>query len=194
MEDDLRVSFYVCVTALAVAGFPAMAQDDQSSASTAELVEKLNSQKLVTRGLSMIRVEKTGDSNDPENTLEVAPPATAHIEFDPSDQINISIAFDHDSAVLRDDQKGKLGNLCDALNNVEIERFRIIGHTDASGSSAYNEQQSRLRAEEVKRHLVSDCGLQPAKLEPLGGGEAHPLEGQDPYADENRRVEFQLLG
>ena len=79
------------------------------------------------------------------------------------------------------------------MQNVDVEMFRIVGHTDAAGSASYNERLSLLRAEEVKRHLVSDCGIAETRLQAVGVGEQFPLDKDDPRADVNRRVEFQAL-
>lgn len=108
-------------------------------------------------------------------------------------QLNRFIHFDFDSAVLRPSEKPKLAHICDALK-IEPGVFQIIGHTDGAGSPDYNMRLSRLRAEEVKRHLVGECGLPGDRLRALGVGEQHLLDADDPLADENRRVEFQLVG
>ncbi|WP_292266234.1 hypothetical protein [Marivita sp.] len=53
---------------------------------------------------------------------------------------------------------------------------------------------SLLRAKEVKRHLVTECGIPENRLEAIGMGESAPFNAADPRSDENRRVEFQALG
>jgi outer membrane protein OmpA-like peptidoglycan-associated protein len=75
----------------------------------------------------------------------------------------------------------------------DIKHFRIIGHTDASGSDKYNERLSILRAKEVARHLVQECGVDATRLQTVGMGERFPLNSKDTRAEENRRVEFQAL-
>jgi len=107
--------------------------------------------------------------------------------------VNIQISFDFDSAALRTDQKPKLTTLCTVMQKVDVNLFRIVGHTDASGAADYNERLSLLRAQEVKRFLVSDCGIAETRLEAVGVGEAFPLDKADPRGDVNRRVEFQAL-
>ena len=72
--------------------------------------------------------------------------------------------------------------------------FQIIGHTDSSGSAAYNERLSLLRAQEVRRHLISSCGVAEDMLKAIGMGETAPFNQDNTRADENRRVEFQALG
>jgi outer membrane protein OmpA-like peptidoglycan-associated protein len=107
--------------------------------------------------------------------------------------VNIRIEFAFDSAALEEAQKPKLSKLCNVMKTADIQLFRIIGHTDASGTDDYNERLSRLRAEEVQRFFVNDCGIDPARLEAVGLGERFLLENADPDSDENRRVEFQAL-
>lgn len=109
-------------------------------------------------------------------------------------QVNVNVVFDFDSAALREDQKPKLMKVCSAIDAAEVQRMRIIGHTDASGSADYNERLSLLRAVEVKRFIVRECGIPEDQLEAVGLGERFPYDEADPRADVNRRVEFQALG
>lgn len=107
--------------------------------------------------------------------------------------VNVRIEFAFDSAALDDAQKPKLQKLCNVMRAADIQLFRIIGHTDASGSDAYNERLSQLRAEEVQRFFINDCGIAANRLEAVGLGERFLLEDYDPDSDQNRRVEFQAL-
>jgi OmpA-OmpF porin, OOP family len=123
---------------------------------------------------------------------EGAPVPVAYTELDKTEQINFRIGFDFDSAVLRDGEKEKLGALCAALTEID-GTFRIVGHTDAAGTDTYNEKLSLLRAEEVKRFLTGDCGIDAARLEAVGVGKRFLYNEVDPRSEENRRVEFQAL-
>ena len=109
-------------------------------------------------------------------------------------RMNAALKADFDSAALREDQKPQLATLCQVMKSIDVQLFQIIGHTDSSGSASYNEKLSLLRAQEVKRHLVNDCGIAETRLEAIGMGEAVPYNAADPRSDENRRVEFQALG
>ena len=111
----------------------------------------------------------------------------------PELQVNLHIEFGFDSAAISDDQKPKLQTVCMALMAADVGKIRIVGHTDSAGSDAYNETLSVLRAKEVARKLIEDCGLPPSRLETVGMGERFPFNEADPRADENRRVEFQAL-
>lgn len=107
--------------------------------------------------------------------------------------IDIRIEFAFDSAALTDEQKPKLQQLCTVMKAADIQLFRIVGHTDNSGGADYNERLSLLRAEEVQRYFINDCGIAATRLQAVGLGERFLLDDIDPRSDENRRVEFQAL-
>lgn len=135
-------------------------------------------------------------ATSPETATETLVTAneTATLVKMPADLgVNVKIEFAFDSAALDEAQKPKLAKLCNVMKASDIQLFRIIGHTDASGTDAYNERLSRLRAEEVQRFFVNDCGIEAGRLEAVGVGERFLLEGADPDSDQNRRVEFQAL-
>lgn len=143
-----------------------------------------------TRGLAISPASQGGTPAATESSATQVSLPTVPKE----DQVNINIRFDFDSAALREDQKPKLRVLCNAVKGAEVQMLRILGHTDASGTASYNQRLSKLRAEEVKRFLVSDCGLAADQLEAVGVGERFPYDEENPRADVNRRVEFQALG
>jgi outer membrane protein OmpA-like peptidoglycan-associated protein len=131
-------------------------------------------------------------------TTEIAPIADpnaplVYAKLAPEFQINLQIKFGYDSAALDDSQKTKLSTMCTAMRTSTIGQFRIIGHTDTSGPDEYNQRLSVLRAKEVARHLVEDCGIEPQRLETVGMGERFPVNDSNPRAEENRRVEFQAM-
>ena len=125
----------------------------------------------------------------------LAPPANDVLfgRLDPDLQVNLFVKFGFDSATIADDQKPTLDRMCTVMRDSDIEVFQIVGHTDTAGSDDYNEQLSRLRAEEVARYLAGSCGIAATRLTTLGMGERFPINSADPRADENRRVEFQAL-
>ncbi|WP_437671117.1 OmpA family protein [Sorangium sp. So ce131] len=75
--------------------------------------------------------------------------------------------------------------------NPEIERVRVEGHTDETGTDELNMQLSRERAETVRNYLIQK-GVSPGRLTAEGYGSSKPLaEGDDPASlAKNRRVEF----
>jgi OOP family OmpA-OmpF porin len=198
----MRLIFSVILSAALALSFsaPEMAvaqETDASDLSPEDLAALFLKQK--TRGLVLVPTGTEAATADamPEDLFEdvAAEPvaATTYVELDKSEQVNFQIAFDFDSAALRDDQKPMLSALCEVMNAIDVEKFRIVGHTDASGSADYNQRLSQLRAEEVKRFLVSDCGIADSRLEAVGVGMDFLLDKEDPRSDVNRRVEFQAM-
>ena len=162
----------------------------QSELTADEIKDAFNKQK--TRGLVIVPSGQTQTETTTAQTEVAATPAYSAV--DKADQVNVKISFDFDSAALREDEKPKLAAMCEAMKSVDVAVFQIIGHTDSSGSASYNQNLSLLRAQEVKRHLVSSCGIDENRLEAIGLGESAPFDANDPRSDANRRVEFQALG
>jgi len=165
----------------------------------AQSVEEITAafKKQKSRGLVIVPNAAAATTTDvvSEETATVA--AVTAEDYEPVErqsQINVQIAFDFDSAALRPDQQPKLVNMCESMKILTGTVFQIIGHTDSSGSATYNERLSLLRAQEVRRHLISSCGIDETMLNAIGMGETAPYDGDDPRGDINRRVEFQALG
>lgn len=187
MMTRLKTVPLMAAVAIIALSAPVLSQDTAGQ-SIEEMTENFKKQK--TRGLVIAKPVANAVADD------AAPATTSTIasSIPRDEQVNINVSFDFDSAALRADQKPKLVVLCNALKAADVQMVRILGHTDASGSASYNERLSKLRAEEVKRFLVADCGFPADRMEALGVGESAPFDPEDPLADINRRVEFQALG
>ncbi|MBY6140431.1 OmpA family protein [Leisingera daeponensis] len=170
----------------------AQAQSNDSGLSVEEITEAFKKQK--TRGLVIVPSSADAGQAASEEATTVAAAAEEYNPVDRQTQINVQITFDFDSAALRPDQEPKLANMCASMKALDGTVFQIIGHTDSSGSAAYNERLSLLRAQEVRRHLISSCGVPEDMLKAIGMGETAPFNQENTRADENRRVEFQALG
>ncbi len=75
-----------------------------------------------------------------------------------------------------------------------IQKIRVEGHTDSDGSESYNKKLSQSRADSVREFLVN-AGVEPARLEAVGYGEAEPIDTNRTAEGKanNRRVEFTIL-
>ncbi|NRB16328.1 MAG: OmpA family protein [Rhodobacteraceae bacterium] len=187
----LFVSLLVAGLATAPSVFAQTAQE----MSVEELTAAFKKQK--TRGLVIVpnaAADATADTATQETATVAAIDADEYEPVERQAQINVQISFDFDSAALRTDQQPKLVNMCRSMQLLDGTVFQIIGHTDSSGSAGYNQRLSLLRAQEVRRHLISACGIDDSMLKAIGMGETAPFDGDDTRADINRRVEFQALG
>ena len=103
----------------------------------------------------------------------------------------LPVQFAFDSADILPAAKPQLDALAAGIRLLPAAQTVVIeGHTDAAGSEQYNEQLSLRRAFSVKRYLVASQGIAPERLSAVGLGESAMLPGSDPYAPENRRVQF----
>jgi outer membrane protein OmpA-like peptidoglycan-associated protein len=66
----------------------------------------------------------------------------------------------------------------------------VEGHTDNAGEGAYNLVLSRARAQAVRDYLVEHHGIDTSRLKTVGYGEDRPIQGANPHAPVNRRVQF----
>ncbi|MTJ05032.1 MAG: hypothetical protein FH759_10120 [Sediminimonas qiaohouensis] len=94
------------------------------------------------------------------------------------------------SAVLRDDLRA----VARSLNNYPQSRVQVLGHTDNTGSAAYNLDLSQRRAGAVSSLLIT-YGVSASRITSVGRGEDQPIasnltpEGRA----QNRRVEIVIL-
>jgi outer membrane protein OmpA-like peptidoglycan-associated protein len=103
----------------------------------------------------------------------------------------LPVQFAFDSAQILPAARSQLDALAEGIRMLPaIQAVVIEGHTDAIGAEAYNDQLSQRRAQAVKRYLVASHGIDAARLRAVGMGEHAPLQGRDPAASENRRVQF----
>jgi len=103
----------------------------------------------------------------------------------------LSLQFSFDSAEIEPPARQQLDALAEGIRLLpEVQAVVIEGHTDAAGTEQYNELLSQRRAHSVKRYLVARHGIDAARLRAVGLGKAATLPGRDPYAPDNRRVQF----
>jgi outer membrane protein OmpA-like peptidoglycan-associated protein len=104
-------------------------------------------------------------------------------------QVDLQVPFDFDSAQLRADSRPLLDRLALTMQDTRLERlrFRIEGHTDATGGADHNDRLSERRAQAVAQHLIQ-AGVGSERLDRVGKGSREPLLPQTPQAPDNRRV------
>ena len=118
-------------------------------------------------------------------------------DYQPDDVIVVNkLHFKFDSAELDSEiNLSYIDKLMRSLNNTKgFETLVIEGHTCSLGTARYNKNLSRKRALKIKRMLVSDYGVNPKKIIPMGYGESHPVatNKSETGRERNRRVEFKI--
>ncbi|MGR3291257.1 MAG: OmpA family protein [Paracoccaceae bacterium] len=101
------------------------------------------------------------------------------------------ILFAFDSTVLRNTLRGDLAALADHLQRYPGSSVDVVGHTDNTGSAAYNRDLSARRANAVAAVLIAN-GVSGARIRSIGMGEDQPLASNLTVSGraQNRRVEI----
>lgn len=109
----------------------------------------------------------------------------------PASALSLPVRFAFDSADILPQARTQLDALAKGIKLLPTDRAVLVeGHTDAVGDDDYNLELSRARARAVRDYLVQHHGIEASRLKTVGYGEGRPVEGSDPYAAVNRRVQF----
>lgn len=100
------------------------------------------------------------------------------------------LLFDVDSAAIDPAVQGDLRAVAVNLIEYPESSVGVFGHTDDTGSAAYNQDLSERRAEAVAGVLIRD-GVAPSRVRATGLGETQPVATNDTEEgrQRNRRVE-----
>ena len=103
------------------------------------------------------------------------------------------VTFAVDSTTISPAMRAVLDDVAASMIQYPNSLVDVMGHTDSTGSEAYNLDLSRRRAESVANYLVSR-GVSRARLETIGYGEQYPVGDNMTAAGrmENRRVEIRI--
>ncbi len=118
-----------------------------------------------------------------------APPVAAKVTY------AADAFFDFDKAVLKPEGKAKLDDLVGKVKGINLEVVIAVGHTDSTGTDAYNQKLSVKRSEAVKAYLVSK-GIEKNRVYTEGKGEKQPVADNKTKEGraKNRRVEIEVVG
>lgn len=106
--------------------------------------------------------------------------------------ITHGIMFDTDSDRLKPESAPVLKLVAQGLQKNPNLKLEIDGYTDSTGDAQHNQALSQKRAEAVRTVLVSQFGIEAARLTSGGFGAANPIGSNDSPDGraQNRRVEF----
>jgi len=121
--------------------------------------------------------------------VEVSRPSEGEIEV----RLTNDILFDYDSAALRSASRTTLNELADNFAQYPDNQITVEGHTDSTGSDAYNQRLSERRASSVADYLI-ESGVPSRDVIVYGYGESDPKASNDTAEGRqlNRRVEIHI--
>jgi len=107
--------------------------------------------------------------------------------------VAFSVYFDHDSTELSVDAYNDIAKAAAVANKFNSKLVVVGGHTDTSGSNAYNDKLAASRADVVGAALIAE-GINPDLLELAGYGEERLAvkTGDNVRERGNRRAEIEL--
>ncbi|EKM99749.1 MULTISPECIES: OmpA family protein [Acidocella] len=111
---------------------------------------------------------------------------------------NLIVDFASGSAALTPQARATLDQLGKALTSQQLAayHFKIVGHTDTTGTAPQNQTLSEQRADAVKSYLQTKFGVADTRLQASGVGEADLAVQTPPNTPnrQNRRVEIINIG
>lgn len=104
------------------------------------------------------------------------------------------VTFDTDSSAIKPTFRDTLDKVAQSLNQYPDSLIDVYGHTDSTGSDAYNQALSERRARAVADYLTSR-GVSYSRIRSQGFGETQPIASNDTEAGRsaNRRVEIKIV-
>ena len=102
-----------------------------------------------------------------------------------------TILFESGKASFQNQTFAVLQSITAILKEYPTAKFSIEGHTDDSGSVAFNQTLSENRASAVKNYLVEN-GIAADRLTSAGYGKSRPIDKTKAGKANNRRVEVKL--
>ena len=104
------------------------------------------------------------------------------------------VTFDTDSTLIKPGFRDTLDTVAASLNKFPNSLIDVYGHTDSTGSDAYNQTLSENRARVVADYLVSK-GVNQARIRSTGFGKTQPVATNDTPEGRaaNRRVEIKIV-
>lgn len=138
----------------------------------------------------------TVDCGAPAPVAEVIPPPPAPPPAPTYETVTLSskALFAHDKSNLRPEGMAQLDDLADKIKRDDrVVDVKVVGHTDSSGSEAYNQALSVRRATTVRDYLASK-GVPASLMSVSGMGESSPVASNATKEGraENRRVEVSI--
>jgi outer membrane protein OmpA-like peptidoglycan-associated protein len=155
-------------------------------------VEESGAAPIRTRGIKLLPEASESEAKPPHKEIErIARDPAPSRQSGEATSFALQVQFPFNSAEIQPEMFEALDAVAEGIRLAGRQIGIVIeGHTDASGAADYNLLLSRRRAESVKNYLVLRHGLPASSFRVVGRGKFDPLVRDNPFAPENRRVQF----
>lgn len=156
---------------------------------------KYNAFKLGSKYMNFSEAENKDEFMISNIRYAVGAPDTRNKLITEGKLVTRGILFDVNSDKIKPESYGVLKEIGTVLKENPTIKVKIIGHTDSDGDDAKNLDLSKRRAASVKNALSAEFGIEAARMETDGKGEAQPSDPNTTPQGKanNRRVEFVKL-
>ena len=124
-----------------------------------------------------------------------APPAPPPPAPKVIDKLTLQVLFDVDKSTITEAGQKELQKAVTFVKKYPGTKIEVDGHTDNTGTAAYNQKLSERRAAAVKDYLIKEAGVDSSKITAVGYGQTKPVADNKTAAGRalNRRVEILVL-
>jgi OOP family OmpA-OmpF porin len=111
-----------------------------------------------------------------------------------SDDMEATFLFDFDSAEVKEEHKALAREIARFVRGGQRTKVRLTGHTDSTGTGAYNQALSERRSARIKDLLVEAAGIPANQISTQGFGSVRPAANNATRESRrlNRRVEVHV--
>jgi outer membrane protein OmpA-like peptidoglycan-associated protein len=104
------------------------------------------------------------------------------------------LLFDFNKVDIKPEHQQEIVRLATQLNKYDLQKLKIVGHTDNIGNPEYNQKLSEERAQSVSAIFINQ-GFKPNNLTVLGRGSNQPFvpNTSDENRASNRRVNVIII-
>ena len=124
------------------------------------------------------------------NDLCMSTPEGVAVDTVGCEQIEAKVLFDFNSSSVRAEDQSIVAETGDFLQRNPALSMKIVGYTDSTGPSEYNQKLSMKRAGAVREALIAEFGIDPNRIELSAMGSQDPAASNDTAQgrEDNRRV------
>jgi len=111
------------------------------------------------------------------------------------DKLTLQVLFDVDRSFITPAAQKELEKAVAFVKKYPGAKIEVGGHTDSTGTDAYNQKLSERRATAVKDYLIKEAAVDSSKITAVGYGRTKPVADNKTAAGrtQNRRVEILIL-
>lgn len=104
------------------------------------------------------------------------------------------LLFDFDKTDIKPNHEQEISRLCNQLQKYDLQKVKVVGHTDNIGATNYNLKLSQERAQSVANIFLTH-GFKPQNIQIIGRGSEQPLlpNTSEENRAANRRVAIIII-